>query len=68
MEELQNSRRPRWRFTTEQKLFLLRQWQEGTPLAELCRENCPVTFWLRTRLRCHLPETLRPKAFCDVAA
>jgi transposase-like protein len=29
----------RSRFSTEQKLALLQQWQSGTPMAELCRAH-----------------------------
>lgn len=40
MPELQNNQQGRRRrFSTEQQLDILRQWQEGTPLAELCRTH-----------------------------
>jgi transposase len=42
MQMTQNEPRPRGRrsrFSTEQKLALLQQWQAGTPAAELCRTH-----------------------------
>ena len=37
--EKQGGRGPRRVFTTEQKLAILQQWHEGTPVSHICRQH-----------------------------
>ena len=55
MKPVQNGRGRRRRWSGEQKLTVLQEWQTGVPLEEICRKyavNAAVRGAVRDRSRC----------------